>query len=322
MRIGEEIGLALGPETRTAFGEALRELGGERATLVVVDADVGNSTKTELFGAAYPERFFQVGIAESNLIGVAGGLASCGLTSVAASFAAFLTCNSYDQIRMSVAFPRMNVKLVGSHAGISIGEDGPSQMGIEDLALMTSLPGFTVLAPADAASTRTLTRRMVETEGPFYMRTGRPKVPIVYPDGAPDLEIGRAQKLREGTDVTLIACGLMVAASLEAAARLAADGIEARVLDLHTVKPVDVEAVTAAARETGAIVTAEEHLLNGGLGAAVAYTVARAHPCPIRFVGLDNLYAESGRPQELLDKYGLNAATIARRAREAIEAKA
>ena len=318
MRIGERAGLELGPPTRNAFGEALRELGESHADLVVVDADVGNSTRTEYFGDDYPERFFQVGIAESNLVGVAGGLASTGLTAVAASFAAFLTCNAYDQIRMSVGFPHLNVKLVGSHAGISIGEDGPSQMGIEDLALMTSVPGMTVLAPADGPSTRVLTRLMIEADGPFYMRTGRPKVSLVYGDGEPNLEIGRAAPLRDGDDVTLMACGLMVAASLDAAAMLADDGIEARVFDMHTVKPVDVDAVVGAAKETAGIVTAEEHLLNGGLASAVVQVAAREHPCRMRYVGLSNTYAESGKPQELLDKYGLNAKAIYSRAKDLV----
>jgi transketolase len=313
--------MTLGPATRSAFGDALKALGADHPRLVVVDGDVGNSTKTEAFGAAYPERFFQLGIAESNLIGVASGLAASGYTAVAASFAAFLTCNSYDQIRMGVGFTQSDVKLVGSHCGISIGEDGPSQMGIEDLALMTSVPGMRVLAPADAASTAVLTRAMVETPGPFYMRTGRPKVPIVYEGGEPHLEVGRAHTLREGRDATIIACGLMVSLALAAARRLASDGTDVRVLDMHTVKPVDADAVEAAARETGAIVTAEEHLLDGGLGAAVARAVALRRPCPMRFVGVDNTYAESGKPEELLAKYGLTAEAIMGAVREAIAAK-
>ncbi|MFI0608094.1 MAG: transketolase family protein [Anaerolineae bacterium] len=319
MKIGSSIGLPLGEPTRNAFGEALADLGATEPRLVVVDGDVGNSTRTEVFGERFPERFFNVGIAESNMVGVAAGLAASGHIAVTASFAAFLTCNAYDQIRMAVGFPHTNVKLVGSHCGISIGEDGPSQMGIEDLALMTSVPGMTVLCPADGASARVLTRLMVEREGPVYMRTGRPQAPVVYA-AAPDLAIGRAERRREGGDVTLIACGLMVAAALEAAAMLAAEGVEARVLDMHTIKPLDVAAIVAAARETRGIVTAEEHLLDGGLGSAVARVVAREAPCRMGFVGLDNTFAMSGKPDDLMDHFGLNAAGIAAEARRVLGA--
>lgn len=317
MDIGKEIGLEYGPPTRNAFGEALRALGRENANIVVVDGDVGNSTRTQYFGDEFPERFFNVGIAESNLVGVASGLAAAGKEALAASFSAFLFGNAYDQMRMSVAFPRLNVKLVGSHSGISVGEDGPSQMGIEDIALATSLPNFTVLVPADAPSTEAATRAMFEREGPTYLRTGRPKVPIVYEDGV-EFEIGRANQLRDGRDVTLIACGLMVAAALEAAHRLSEEGIEARVLDMHTIKPIDEEAIVRAAMETGGIVTAEEHLLDGGLGAAVARVVTARHAVPISFVGLDNEYAGSGAPQALLEKHGLMPADIVAAAQDVV----
>ena len=320
MEFGKEIGLKAGAPTRNAFGEALKELGSENEKIVVVDGDVGNSTRTEYFGEAYPERYFNVGIAESNMVGVAAGLAAAGKQALAASFAIFLLGNAYDQIRMSVAFPRLDVKLVGSHSGISIGEDGPSQMGIEDIALATSFPHFTVLVPADAPSTRAATRAMFAHEGPVYLRTGRPKVSIIYEGDVP-FEIGRANQIREGGDLTIIACGLMVAAALEAAHTLSADGIEARVLDMHTIKPLDEEAVLRAARETGAIVTAEEHLLQGGLGAAVARSVAEQHPVPVRMVGLEDTFAESGEPRALLQKYGLMPADIVQAARHAVEAR-
>lgn len=310
MNIGKSIGLELGQSTRFAFGEELAALGDAFPTLVVVDGDVGNSTRTEVFGKKYPERFFNAGIAESNMVSMAAGLALSGHISVASSFAAFLTCNAYDQIRMGVGFPHANVKLVGSHCGISIGEDGPSQMGIEDLALMSSIPQMVVLAPADGPSTRALTRKMLEYVGPVYMRTGRPDVPVIYKDGAAALEIGKANRVREGKDATIIACGLMVALALEAAAELAKKGVECRVLDMHTVKPIDRAAVIAAARETGAIVTAEEHLLDGGLGSAVARVVAEEAPCKMAFVGVRDTYAESGKPEELLAKYGLTTAEV------------
>ncbi len=317
MNIGERIGLSLGKPTRNAFGEALRDLADEFPKLVVVDADVGNSTRTQWFGEANPDRFFQVGIAESNMVSMAAGLAATGRQALCSSFAAFLTANAFDQIRMSVGFPRANVKLVGSHAGISIGEDGPSQMGIEDLALMRAVPNLTVLCPADAHAAAVMTRQMLEHEGPVYMRTGRPKAPLVHPE-SPDLRLGRAAQLREGGDVTLIACGLMVAMALEAAEDLSADGIEARVIDMHTIKPLDEAAVIAASRETGAIVTAEEHLVQGGLGEAVAGCTAANAPCPVRRIGVQDTFAESGKPAELLEKYGLSAAAIVAAAREAM----
>lgn len=312
MDIGKSIGLEYGAATRDAFGKALVQLGRENGNLVVIDGDVGNSTRTEPFGKEFPDRFFNVGIAESNLVGVASGLAAAGKDVLAASFATFLWCNAYDQIRMGVAFPQLPVKLVGSHAGISIGPDGPSQMGIEDIALATSLPHFTVLVPADEASTTAATRAMFAHNGPVYLRTGRPKVPVIYQNKDVPFQIGKANRLREGKDVTIIACGLMVAAALEAAQILGERGVEARVLDMHTIKPIDEEAIEAAARETGAIVTAEEHLLQGGLGGAVAQVVVRRHPVPMNFVGLQDTFAESGTGEELLEKYGLMPGDIVR----------
>jgi len=309
MDIGKSIGLEYGLPIRNAFGETLREMGDENPNLVVLDGDVGNSTRTNIFRDEYPGRFFNFGIAESNLVGVASGMAASGKTVLAASFACFLLCNAYDQIRMSIAFPRENVKLVGSHSGISIGEDGPSQMGIEDIALASSLPHFTVVAPADEPSMRAATRAILEHEGPVYLRSGRPRVPIVY-DNGPAFELGKANQLRDGGDVTIIAYGLMVAAALEAAAELSEEGIEARVLDMHTIKPLDADAVEAAAKESGAVVTAEEHLLNGGLGGEVARVVGERYPVPMGFVGIDNTYAESGEPQELLAKYELMPSDI------------
>lgn len=304
MDIGKRIGLKYGLSTRNAFGEALKRIGQKDKSIVVVDGDVANSTRTAYFGKEFPERFFCVGIAESNLIGVASGLASCGKTAVASSFSSFLLCNGYDQIRMGVAFPKSNVKLVGSHSGINIGEDGPSQMGIEDIALATSLPNFTVVVPADGPSTIEATEKMCAMEGPVYLRTGRPEVPIVYEDGC-EMEIGRGNVLKNGKDVTIIASGLMVVVALEAAYDLSQQQISARVVDMHTIKPIDEELIARAARETGSIVTVEEHLLDGGLGSAVARVVAREYPVPMEFIGIDNCYAESGKPEQLLDKYGL-----------------
>lgn len=309
MNIGKNIGLQSGAPTRDAFGEALVALGKQDGNIVVVDGDVNDSTRTGYFRKAFPDRFFNLGIAESNMVGVASGLAAAGKTALVSSFACFLLCNAYDQIRMGVAFPKLNVKLVGSHSGISIGEDGPSQMGIEDLALATAFPNMVVLAPADATATAAATRAMFAHEGPVYLRTGRPEVPLVYPDSI-DFEIGKAIQLRDGMDVTIIACGLLVAAALDAAETLHQRGIQARVLDMHTIKPLDQEAVARAARETGAIVTAEEHLLAGGLGAAVARTVAAQQPVPMEFIGVNDTYAESGAGEALLIKYGLMPADL------------
>jgi transketolase len=320
MEIGKRAGLKYGPATRTAFGEALLELGRQNPNLVVVDGDVGNSTRTDYFGDEFPERFINVGIAESNLVGVASGLCASGKDVLAASFAVFLMCNAFDQIRMSLAFPNVGVKLAGSHSGISIGEDGPSQMAIEDIALATALPNFTVLAPADAPSARAATMAMFDIEGPVYLRTGRPETPVVYPDGI-DFEIGKSIQVREGKDVTLITCGLMVAAALDAAEILKQDGIQARVLDMHTLKPIDEEAIVRAARDTGAIVTAEEHLLAGGLGSSVARVLVEQQPVPVAMVGIHDTYAESGKPEELLKKYKLMPEDIVAAAHQAIARK-
>lgn len=311
----------LGKATRDAFGRALEALGGDNPNIVVVDGDVGNSTRTEWFAKKYPDRFFNIGIAESNLVGVGAGLAASGKTSVIASFAAFIMCNAFDQLRMSVAFPQMNVKVVGSHAGISIGEDGPSQMGIEDVALACALPGFVVIVPADEESTKAATAAMIQHDGPVYLRCGRPEVPKVYTGGSAPFKIGEASQLREGSDVTIVANGIMVAPALDAAETLAGEGINARVLDMHTVKPIDRAALQAAARETGAIVVAEEHLAHGGLGSVVAMSVAEICPVPIRYVNLGDTFAESGTPDELLEKYGLTADSVAEAAKAAVAAK-
>lgn len=306
-----------GPATREAFGEALAAAGSDER-VVVVDGDVNNSTFTNKFKERYPDRFFNVGIAESNLVGTAAGLAGSGKIPVVASFATFLMSNAFDQIRMSVAFPNQNVKLVGSHAGISIGEDGPSQMAIEDVALACSLPGMTVIVPADGPSAQAATRAMIERDGPTYLRCGRPKVPIIYTDES-DFHVGKAHRLREGSDVTLIANGIMVVMALDAAQDLAADGISATVLDMHTVKPIDVQAIERAAAETGGIVVAEEHLAYGGLGATVAMVLAERHPTQMAFVNIGDTYATSGKPDELLVQYGLTPGAIADAARRILK---
>ncbi len=298
----------MGAATRDAFGKTLVELGRMDPDLVVLDADVSNSTRTEYFGREFPDRFIQVGLAESNLVGIASGLAASGKHPWIASFACFMMCNAFDQLRMSIAFPGLPVKVAGSHSGISIGQDGPSQMGVEDIALACALPGFAVVVPADGPSADAATRALHNWEDPAYLRLGRPKVPVVYEDEG-QLEgftIGRAIQLRDGDDLTLVANGTLVVTALQAAAALAAHGIESRVLDCHTVKPIDEEALTRAAQETGGLVVCEEHLSHGGLGAAVAYVLTRLSPVPIEYVNLGDTYAESGAPDELFDKYGLS----------------
>lgn len=320
MYLGEYSGLKMGPATRDAFGDTLKELGAKNQALCTVDGDVGNSTRTELFAHAYPERSFNVGIAESNMVSVAGGLAACGKIPVVASFACFLMDNAFDQIRMSVAFPHLNVKLVGTHAGISIGEDGPSQMGIEDVALACALPGVVVVVPSDAACTSAATEAVINYQGPTYLRVGRGKVATIYTDGV-KFELGKAIQLRDGTDATIISNGLMVAAALDAAKKLEDEGLKVRVLDMHTVKPLDVDAVARAARETGAIVVAEEHLHHGGLGSVVAQAVCATHPAPMECVDVGDQFAESGDPDGLLDKYGLTMDAVVQATKKAIGRK-
>lgn len=312
-----KIDFEIGPATREAFGEALAEAGSDER-IVVVDGDVNNSTFTNAFMDRFPQRFFNTGIAESNMVGIASGLAAAGKIPVAASFSTFLMSNAFDQIRMSVAFPNLNVKLVGTHAGISIGEDGPSQMAIEDIALACALPGFTVVVPADGPSTRAATFAMLEREGPTFLRCGRPKVPVIYRDEDP-LQLGRANQLREGDDITIIANGIMVAMALDAAEALREEGVEARVLDMHTVKPIDVAAIETAANETRGIVVAEEHLAYGGLGATVAMVTAERRATRMAFVNVGDTYATSGKPDELLVQYGLTPQAIADAARRVLK---
>jgi transketolase len=306
-----------GPSTRKAFGDALAEAGADDR-IVVLDGDVNNSTYTNEFAARYPERFFNVGIAESNLIGISGGLAACGKIPVASSFSTFLLANAFDQIRMSIAFPYQNVKLVGTHAGITVGEDGPSQMAVEDVALACALPGFTVIVPADGPSAAAATAAMVEREGPTYLRCGRPNVPIVYDQGA-EFHVGKANKLRDGSDVTIVANGIMVAMALDAAEELSRDGVAARVLDMHTIKPIDAGALERAARETRGIVVAEEHLAYGGLGATVAMALAERSPTRMAFVDVGDTYATSGKPDELLRQFGLTPEAIIDQARRVLK---
>jgi len=306
--------------TREAYGEALVELGRENPDVVVLDADLAKSTKTFDFGRHFPERFFDMGIAEQNMIGTAAGLAAAGKIPFCSSFAIFATGRAFEQIRNSVAYPRLNVKIAASHAGITVGEDGGSHQSVEDIALMRALPGMTVIVPADAVETRAAVRAAVQIPGPVYIRLGRPGVPVLHGDDF-QFQPGRAVMLRDGGDATIIAAGIMVAAALEAAQALAAEGMAVRVLDMHTIKPLDEEAVRRAARETGVIVTAEEHSIIGGLGGAVAETVCACCPVPVHRVGLPDVFGESGKPAELLERFGLTAARLAAVVKEAVARK-
>lgn len=303
-------GLTFGKATRDAYGEALRALGSRHEEIVVLDADLAKSTKSAYFGEEHPERFLNVGIQEANMVGMAGGLASCGKVPFISSFACFVVLKGFDQLRMAVAYPKLNVKVVGSHGGISPGEDGASQQSVEDVALACSLPGFVVCVPSDEHQTWAAVEAAYRHRGPVYLRTGRPKAPLIYDRVPEDFAFGRAAVVREGSDATVIANGLMVGAAVVAHERLRREGVRVRVLDMATVKPLDEAAVRRAADETGAIVTAEEHLIHGGLGARVAQAVCRYRPVPMEFVGLDDTYAESGDPAALLEKYGLTADDI------------
>jgi transketolase len=305
----------MGKATRDAYGEALVEIGNANSNVVVLDADLSKSTKSALFSEKFHERFFNVGIQEANLVGVAAGLAACGKIPFISSFASFLVSKGFDQFRMSVAFSELNVKAVGSHGGITVGEDGASQMSIEDVALMTSLPGFVVMVPSDEISARALVFETAKHIGPVYIRTGRPKAPVVHKAGT-DFKIGKGVRLREGKDLTIIANGLEVYEALEAAERLADEGISASVIDMHTVKPLDTDLILEEAKQTGHVLVAEEHQIWGGLGSAVATFLAKKHPCKMGFVAIQDTFAESGKAEELLEKYGLTHPHIVKAAKK------
>ena len=305
---------------RDTYGKTLVELGRENQDIVVLDADLFPSTMTQYFMKEFPERFFEVGIAEQNMIGIASGLAASGKIPFASTFAVFAPGRCFDQIRVSIAQARLNVKIVVTHAGVTVGEDGASHQALEDLSLICSLPGFTVIVPADAIETARVIRTVAAHQGPCYVRLCRPKLPLVY-DDTYRFQLGKAVEMRPGKDVTVIAIGVMVAQALEAAEALAKEGIDCRVLNMPTLKPIDKYAIVKAARETGAIVTAEEHQEHGGLGSIVARIVGKTHPVPMAFVAVKDVFGMSGKPAELLERYGLMAKDIAGAVREAIKRK-
>lgn len=295
--------------TREAYGEALKEIGGENVAIVVLDADLSKSTKTCVFAQAYPQRFFNVGIAEQNLAGVAAGLAAAGKIPFISTFAMFASGRAYEQIRNSICYPKLNVKIAATHAGLTAGEDGATHQAIEDISLMRSIPNMTVIVPADAEETRQAVRFAAEYQGPVYLRLGRMPVPDLF-DADYKFEHGKAVQLVDGTDITLMATGIMVAVAKTVAEQLQQVGIRARVLNFHTLKPIDTEVIIKAARETGGIVTCEEHSIIGGLGSAVAEVLVENCPVPLERVGVRDTFGESGTPKELLKKYGLTADDI------------
>ena len=296
--------------TREAFGKVIAELGNSNPDIVVLDADLSRSTMTKYFAQAHPDRFIECGLTEQNMIGIAAGLASCGKIPFASTFAVFASSRCFDQVRMSVAQPKTNVKIVATHGGITVGEDGSSHQAIEDMGMYCLLPNFKVIVPADAVETVEAVKAAALTDGPFYIRLGRSKSPVVYTDGC-HFRLGKADVLREGKDAAIIACGIMVSKAMDAAAELAVSGIDCRVINLSTIKPVDKKTILDAARETGGIVTVEEHLLQGGISSIVAQLLSFECPSPLESLGINDTYCKSGKPEELLEMQGLTASNIA-----------
>jgi transketolase len=307
--------------TRVAYGDALCEFG-SNPRIVALDADLASCTMSEVFAAKYPDRFFNAGIAEANMIDMAAGFAACGKIAFCHSFAMFTAGRGYDQIRNSIAYPRLNVKVIGSHAGLTVGEDGATHQCIEDLSLMRTIPGMVVLAPCDANETREVVKAIIEYEGPCFMRTGRIALETVT-DTLPgySFRLGKGNLLKDGKDVTIIAAGLMVHEALKAAAVLEKEGVKSRIIDMHTIKPIDEELILKAARETGAIVTAEEHNIVGGLGAAVCEVVSGGCPVPVIRVGVNDEFGRSGDAEELLKRYGLSSENLVQKVHLAMSKK-
>jgi transketolase len=305
---------------RKQYGRALVELGKERSDIVVLDADLSSSTRTADFASAFPERFFNCGIAEQNMIDTAAGLAASGKTVFVSTFAVFGTGRCYDQIRQSVAYPKLNIKIVASHAGITVGGDGASHQIIEDIALMRVLPNMTVVVPVDSNETYKVVKTVAKTKDPVYVRIGRADVPTVTDADTP-FEMNKAKVMRDGKDVTLIGCGIMVSKCLEAAEELAKHGIDARVINLHTIKPLDEKTIVKAARETGGVVTAEEHSVMMGMGSAVAMCLVENVHVPMKRVGIPDVFGESGACTELMEKYGLTIENIVEAAHDVLKRK-
>ncbi|MHB0997997.1 MAG: transketolase family protein [Armatimonadota bacterium] len=306
--------------TRDAYGDELVELGKENPNIVVLDADLSKSTKTNVFKKSFPGRHFNFGIAEANMMVTAAGLSTCGKIPFASTFAVFASGRAWEPIRASICYPKLNVKIVATHGGITVGEDGATHQANEDISIMRSLPNMTVIVPADGVETKKAVRAIAEYNGPVYMRLGRSGVPVIF-DEDYDFQIGKAVVMKEGTDVTLFACGIMTAAALEAAETLAAEGISAEVVNIATIKPLDTETIIASAKKTGCAVSAEEHSIIGGLGSAIAETLIDACPIFMERVGVMDTFGESGVPGKLLEKYGMTAKDIVSSAKLAIKHK-
>jgi len=296
--------------TRESYGNALAELGAQNPNVVVLDADLAGATKTGIFKKAFPERHIDCGIAEGNMMGVAAGLATCGKVVFASSFAMFAAGRAFEQVRNSIGYPHLNVKIGATHAGISVGEDGATHQCNEDIAIMRTIPGMTIICPADDVEARAAVKAAAEYEGPVYLRFGRLAVPVINDEATYKFEIGKGITMKEGKDVTIIATGLEVSESLEAAKLLEADGISAEVIDIHTIKPIDRELVVASAKKTGKVVTVEEHSVIGGLGGAVAEVLAEEAPTKMLRIGMMDQFGESGPAKALIEKYGLDAKSI------------
>ena len=305
--------------TRESYGKALAELGAEYENLVVLDADLAGATKTAVFKKAFPERHIDCGIAEGNMMGVAAGLATTGKIPFASSFAMFAAGRAFEQIRNSIGYPHLNVKIGATHAGISVGEDGATHQCNEDIALMRTIPGMVVISPADDVEARAAVRAAVEYDGPVYLRFGRLAVPVIHDEASYKFEIGKGVVEREGKDVTIVTTGLCVSESLEAAAKLAEEGIDAKVINIHTIKPIDEELILAAAKETGKVVTVEEHSVIGGLGSAVCDVLSEKLPTRVMKIGINDTYGESGPAKELIKKYGLDSESIAARVKDFVK---
>ena len=306
--------------TREAYGSALLRLGEQHDHIVVLDADLSKSTKTAGFAKKYPERFFNMGIAEQNLLGTAAGLSLAGKIPFASTFAIFATGRAFEQIRNSIAYPALNVKIAATHAGLTVGEDGGSHQALEDIAIMRALPNMTVVVPADGVETEKAVEAAVEYDGPVYLRLGRPSVPVIFGEEY-DFQLGKATRLREGEDCSIMACGVEIHEALKAAEVLEKEGLGVRVINMSSIKPIDKGEIVAAAKETGAIVTAEEHNIIGGLGSAVAEVLAQEYPVPLEMVGVEDKFGESGKPDELLEKYGLKSGNITAAVKRVISRK-
>ena len=307
--------------TREAYGKTLAKLADINPNIVVLDADLSKSTKTADFKEVAPERFFNMGIAESNMMGVAAGLSTCGKIPFVSTFAMFAAGRAYEQIRNSICYPKLNVKICATHAGLTVGEDGATHQAIEDLSLMRSIPNMVVINPADGIETEAAIKAIAEYDGPCYVRLGRMAVENVNLNEDYKFEIGKGIKLSEGNDVTIVATGIMVEKALKAKTILANEGINARVISIHTIKPLDTELIIDSAKETGAIITVEEHSIIGGLGSAVTEVVSEFYPVPVVRIGVNDVFGESGKPNELLEKYGLTVENIVERAKKVIANK-